>query len=163
KQTSAASASSLASWLKSSDENPTTTRPRSLYFRYAASRPLNCGVNPQWLAVFTRSIGLPATSLHRFASSDELSLRKSLLMEGRAGLRGGSARDRGDLRDRRHLRQRRHADNGHDATKLHREILAVGPGMAPYRRPVYTARPYRYGLRNLPDPPCAEPSESEPS
>src|SRR5215471_15461319 len=73
----AASASSLASWLKSSEEKPTTTSPLALYFWYASSSPLNCGVKPQWLAVFTMSTGLPATSVHRFTLSEECSLRYS--------------------------------------------------------------------------------------
>src|SRR5690606_30240132 len=39
--------------------------------------PLNCGVKPQWLAVFTISMGLPAKSLQRFTFCEECSLRNS--------------------------------------------------------------------------------------
>src|SRR5690606_39270562 len=77
KHTSAAFSSSAASWLKSLDEKPTTARPLSLYFSCTASRPLNCGVKPQWLAVFTISMGLPAKSLQRFTFCEECSLRNS--------------------------------------------------------------------------------------
>ncbi len=77
KQIPAAFSSSLSSCLKSSLAKPTTTKPLSLYCLCSASKPLNCLVNPQWLAVFTTKVTLFSTNLHRSTESFECSLRYS--------------------------------------------------------------------------------------